>query len=98
MKLLTSPLKVLLIGLVAIGVVGGGAYWLAKQCRSAHRTYTVDTRDFDTKTRPQDDLYQYVNGKWLETVPVLADKSRYGAIFKIDEKTEAHRKPILGTL
>jgi putative endopeptidase len=38
----------------------------------------VDMQYIDNATRAQDDFYRHVNGKWLETVEIPADKSRYG--------------------
>jgi putative endopeptidase len=32
----------------------------------------------DTSVRPQDDLFDAMNGRWLKTTPIPADKSRWG--------------------
>ena len=34
----------------------------------------IETQYFDTSVRPQDDLYQHVNGKWLASFEIPADK------------------------
>lgn len=34
-----------------------------------------NTSDFDTSVRPQDDLFQYVNGPWLKKTEIPADSS-----------------------
>jgi predicted metalloendopeptidase len=38
----------------------------------------IDTQYIDESARPQDDFYQYVNGKWLATTEIPPDKSSYG--------------------
>ena len=38
----------------------------------------IDTQYFDPRTRAQDDFYRHVNGKWLDTTEIPADKSAYG--------------------
>jgi predicted metalloendopeptidase len=45
----------------------------------------VDVSAFDTSVRPQNDLYEYVNGTWLKDTPIPADKSNYGAFIKLDD-------------
>ena len=38
----------------------------------------IDVKYVDDNVRAQDDFYQHVNGKWLDTVEIPADKSQYG--------------------
>jgi putative endopeptidase len=45
----------------------------------------IDQANLDTSVRPQDDLYQYVNGKWLERTEIPADRSNYGAFTELTE-------------
>ena len=39
----------------------------------------IDLSAFNTKVRAQDDFYQYVNGRWLDTTAIPADKGRFGS-------------------
>ncbi|MCA9057091.1 MAG: hypothetical protein KDA85_01270, partial [Planctomycetaceae bacterium] len=39
----------------------------------------IDPDGFDHQVRPQDDLYQYVNGRWLLETEIPSDKSNYGS-------------------
>ena len=39
----------------------------------------VDVKGMDTSVRAQDDFYQYLNGNWLKTTDIPADKPAYGA-------------------
>src|SRR5215471_17720420 len=45
---------------------------------AAPQTSGIDTQYFDSAVRPQDDLYQHVNGKWLATTQIPSDKASYG--------------------
>ena len=39
----------------------------------------VQRSHFDPSVRPQDDLFQHVNGMWLQQTEIPADKSNYGS-------------------
>jgi endothelin-converting enzyme/putative endopeptidase len=39
----------------------------------------IETSFRDTTVRPQDDFYRRVNGKWLKTAEIPADRSSAGA-------------------
>ncbi len=45
----------------------------------------LDTSAFDRTVRPQDDLFRYVNGTWLERTPIPADKSNFGSFIQLDD-------------
>lgn len=57
-----------------------------------HREY------FDASVRPQDDLYRYINGKWLDSTEIPADKARYGAFYELTERTEQQLRAIVEQL
>src|SRR6185436_411799 len=42
---------------------------------------------FDASVRPQDDLYRYVNGKWLDTTVIPEDRVLYSSAAELAEKT-----------
>ena len=47
-------------------------------------------REFmDPEVRPQDDLFEHVNGGWLATTEIPQDKGRYGAFDMLREGAEA---------
>ncbi len=58
----------------------------------------IDTEGFDITTRAQDDFYQYVNGKWLETTPMPSDKSNYGSFSIVGDQTELQLREIIRDL
>jgi putative endopeptidase len=58
----------------------------------------LDLQYFDDSVRPQDDLYQHVNGKWLASFEIPADKGSYDQFYRImDEVQQQLRSVIEGT-
>jgi putative endopeptidase len=55
----------------------------------------IDTNDFERSVRPQDDLYEYVNGAWLKRTPIPDDRVRIGTFVEVDERTLALLQAIL---
>lgn len=58
----------------------------------------VDMQFVDRAVRPQDDLYRYLNGKWLDTFQIPADKSVYGAFTFVDDQVQEQLKTIVDRL
>ena len=50
---------------------------------------------FDRSVRPQDDLYRFVNGRWLTHFELPADKSRYGVFNDLHERAREQLKAII---
>ncbi len=42
----------------------------------------------DPSVRPQDDLFRHVNGRWLDTTEIPADRGRYGSFDMLREQAE----------
>ncbi|WNG39222.1 peptidase M13 [Archangium violaceum] len=59
------------------------------------RALGVETKYFDTSVRPQDDFFRYVNGTWLKTAQIPADKGRYGSFIELRDKSEAALRAII---
>jgi putative endopeptidase len=55
----------------------------------------IDLQYVDPGVRPQDELYRAVNGKWLDTFELPADKARYGAFDKLRDDTEDQLRRIV---
>jgi putative endopeptidase len=55
----------------------------------------IDLANFDTSERPQDDFFRYVNGTWLDTAEIPADRSGWGATYEIHERNENRLKSVL---
>ena len=50
---------------------------------------------FDKNARPQDDLFQHVNGGWLAKTEIPSDKASYGAFDMLFDKAQADLKAIV---
>ena len=49
----------------------------------------LDVAGFDRTVRPQDDLFHFVNGQWLQTAVIPADRANYGAFVMLDDQAQA---------
>lgn len=52
----------------------------------------------DKSVRPQDDFYNYVNGTWMKTAQIPADKASWGSFNELREKTDLNSLKILDNL
>ncbi len=51
--------------------------------------------NIDPAVRPQDDFYRHINGKWLTTTEIPADRSNYGTFTSLADASEANLRAIL---
>ena len=58
-------------------------------------TSGIDTTQFDTSVRPQDDFHQYVSGTWLKNTAIPADKSSWGSFEALHERTQPQLRAIV---
>jgi putative endopeptidase len=58
----------------------------------------IDFSTFDESTRIQDDLFRHVNGSWLNTTEIPADKPLTGAFMELRDQAEAAVRDIITTL
>jgi putative endopeptidase len=58
----------------------------------------VDMQYVDATVRPQDDLYRHLNGKWLDTFELPADKGSYNSFTRIDDQTQEQLRTIVDGL
>src|ERR1700722_11156868 len=58
----------------------------------------IDLQYVDTSVRPQDDVYQYLNGKWLRNYQLPLDKAGVGSFTAIQDKTEEQLRTIVDAL
>src|ERR1700744_4565966 len=58
----------------------------------------IDLQYADTSVRPQDDVYQYLNGKWLRDYQLPADKAGVGSFTIVQDKTEDQLRSIVDAL
>src|SRR5258706_13983930 len=60
--------------------------------------FGVDLTQMDTTVRPGDDFFKYVNGKWLATAEIPADRPFAGSIITVFDNTEAKLHAIIDEL
>lgn len=48
----------------------------------------IDMNHIDHSVRPQDDFYQFVNGKWLNSASIPDDRTRWGSFDELRKKTD----------
>jgi predicted metalloendopeptidase len=58
----------------------------------------LDVAAFDRSVRPQDDLYQYVNGGWLEKTQMPPERVSYSASTEIVERVELDLRTMIEEL
>ncbi len=55
----------------------------------------IDLQYVDDGVRAQDDFYRHINGKWLDTVQIPADKARYGSFDQLRDTSQDQLRTIV---
>ena len=55
----------------------------------------IDQAQMDKSVKPQNDFYDYMNGTWLKTFEIPADKSNYGSFTKLADDAEKNLRSII---
>ncbi|MEO5822658.1 MAG: M13 family metallopeptidase [Vicinamibacteraceae bacterium] len=71
---------------------------LAQAGKPTLGTFGIDTAQMDTSVKPGDDFFTYVNGKWISTFKIPADKAAYGAFTLLGDKAEEDVRTLLSEL
>lgn len=58
-------------------------------------TSGIDLSAIDPAVRPQDDLYRHVNGKWIDSHEIPADRSMDGSFRALHDQAEEHVREII---
>jgi putative endopeptidase len=90
--------RVAAIGLALIAVCSMAAEPAGSGVEATHAPSPVsgvDLRYVDPAVRPQDDLYRAVNGKWLDTFEIPADRAHYGVFDELRDRTLEQLKGII---
>ncbi len=65
------------------------------------KDWGFDTRDIDTKVRPQDDFFHHASGNWMKRNPIPKNESRWGSFTMLrhatDKQLQILLKKVLGT-
>ena len=75
--------------LILAGSLLPGALW------TGERHSGIDPDGFDPSVRPQDDLFMHVNGRWLLSTEIPADKSNYGSFTALDDTARENIRTII---
>jgi predicted metalloendopeptidase len=55
----------------------------------------IETNYIDPAVRAQDDFFRYLNGKWLATVEIPADKASWGSFAKLSDDIQPQLRAII---
>ena len=58
----------------------------------------LDPSSLDRAVRPQDDLYRFVNGRWLDTTVIPADRVTYSTFTELTDRAEMDVRRIIERL
>jgi putative endopeptidase len=58
-------------------------------------TSGIDATELDPATRPQDDLFRHVNGKWIARTVIPDDRARDGSFYRLHEEAEQAVRDII---
>ena len=93
-------MKKLLIGAAALLVVAACgqkevAEPVAEEAAAKPLESGIDLTAMNTEVRPGDDFFEYVNGAWVATAEMPADKARYGIFDKLRDESQEAVKAII---
>lgn len=98
-------MKFRFVRLLAVSALGTGivaSAGLAQTAPAASASddwgWGVQTRYFDSAVRPGDDFNRYVNGKWIDTTEIAADRTSAGGFVQLRDLSEERMKAILDQL
>lgn len=73
-------MKKYLVSLLAVSVLAA--------CQAERNYQSTLTEGVDSSVAPQQDFYRYVNGKWLESAQIPADRTSWGTLAELNEMNE----------
>jgi predicted metalloendopeptidase len=77
--------------LLAVGLAAPAAF-------SAEPRSGIDVSAIDPSVRPQQDFWQYANGKWLATTPIPPDRAGWDTFSEVREKTQAQLRSAIESI
>ena len=92
---LMSAAALLLVASLAQAQTGTGTGKTAAAANSSGLTTGIATQYIEPSARAQDDFFEHVNGKWLKSVEIPADKSSWGAFHKLADDTQPQLRAII---
>ncbi len=82
---------------LAQGQSAASAASATTQSASAPRS-GIELQWIDRSVRPQDDLFRFVNGKWLAATPIPADRDSMGTFIKLRDESDANVRKLIEEL
>ncbi|WP_224364684.1 M13 family metallopeptidase [Hyalangium versicolor] len=67
----------------------------ASSAKPTFGSFGVDTAGMDTSAAPGDNFYRYVNGKWLDTTEIPADRPAYGMFSRLAEEAARRTRELI---
>ncbi|MGV3698216.1 M13 family metallopeptidase [Flavobacterium sp.] len=71
------------------------ALMMASCAKKEELTSGINKKNMDTKVKPGDNFANYVNGTWLKTMKIPADKASYGAFDMLYDQSQKDVKAII---
>jgi len=71
---------------------------VAEPVKAAVGAFGIDLAQMDTSVKPGDDFYRYMNGKWLDTFQMPADRASYSTGTMVFDTTQAQVHAIVDEL
>lgn len=84
--------------IILLGISIASIYYY-QNMHNKTKTDLPDAQTFiDWRVKPQDNLYQFANGKWLKTTEIPKDKSIYGTIHILRDKNDEKLEQLIENL
>jgi predicted metalloendopeptidase len=71
---------------------------LAPAARAAEPRSGIDTSAIDRTVPPQQDFWQFANGKWLAATPIPADRAAWDTFSEVREKTQGQLRSAIESI
>ena len=71
------------------------AFTAALQVNAQQKAPGINTSLMDKSVSPKDNFFQFVNGTWLKTTEIPADKTRWGSFDELRQNTDKDALAIL---
>ncbi len=85
----------ILIGIIAFALLEGCASNVKNNMDTEMKYPALNVQNMDTTIKPGDDFFDYVNGTWLKTHPVPADKNSISAFDELMERNRTEIREII---
>ena len=82
-------MRKLLSGIAAVALLSACAPTVQNQQVENVAGRGINLDYMDRSVRPQDDFYEFVNGNWMKSAEIPADRSRWGSFDELRENTDS---------